>query len=496
MNKIGRAWRRNMVSLAVEPPKRLPLIVVVGATGTGKSQLAVEIATRFNGEIINGDAMQLYEGLPIITNKMPENERNGIRHHLLGCIRLDQPTWTVGQFVRKARETIHDVRARGRLPILVGGTHYYEQALLFKDQIVEQTETPHEETFPILQEPTDVILARLRELDPVIADRWHPNDRRKIQRSLEICLKTGKPASQIYAEQKRSKGSDTEVAPDELAEDSPSLIEPILVLWVHAAAEKLKDRLDARVLEMVKSGLLEEVTTVEKFLLEHEANREKVDRTRGIWVSIGYKEFEEYQMALRSRSASNADVEKLKQVGIERTQAATRQYSKRQVRWIRIKLLNALHKAGASNTTFLLDGSNIQEWHKTVAEAGVELVRKFLAEECLPDPGSLSEVAQELLAPKSEDLSQRRDLWERKVCEACGGVVCVTPATWETHLKSKGHRWNTAPRKPREYPAKRGQSDVISTPGRMESAMSRACQSRQPHGLQQALDQSRPGLGD
>ncbi|KAE9961942.1 hypothetical protein BLS_001089 [Venturia inaequalis] len=465
MNKIGRVWRRDMVSLAVKPPKRLPLIAVVGATGTGKSQLAVEIATRFNGEIINGDAMQLYEGLPIITNKMPENERNGIPHHLLGCINLHQPTWAVGQFVSKARETIYEIRARGRLPILVGGTHYYEQSLLFEDQIIEKTENSHEGVFPILQEPTEIILAKLRELDPVIADRWHPNDRRKIQRSLEICLKTGKPASQIYSEQRISKGSNTEAVSDDLPEDSSSLMEPTLVLWVHAAADKLKDRLDARVLDMIEAGLLEEVNTLENFLLEHEAKGETVDRTRGIWVSIGYKEFEQYQNGLRSSTISDADLERLKQLGIERTQAATRQYSKRQVRWIRIKLLNALQNAGASNTTFLLDGSNIKEWHKTVAEPGVELVRNFLAEESLPDPLTLSEAAREMLAPKSEDLSQRPDLWVKQVCEPCGGVVCVTPATWETHLKSKGHKWNTTPRKPRDYPLKRKKSEVMITPG-------------------------------
>lgn len=409
--------------------------------------------------------MQLYEGLPIITNKMPENERNGIPHHLLGCVGLDQPTWTVGQFVSKARETINSIRERGRLPILVGGTHYYEQALLFEDQIIEETNNPHEETFPILEEPTEIILAKLRELDPVIAERWHPNDRRKIQRSLELCLKTGKPASQLYSEQKTFKEADAQVDSDGLLEDSSSLVEPTLVLWVHAAADRLKDRLDARVLDMVKSGLLEEVKTLDNFLLEHEANGEMVDRTRGIWVSIGYKEFEQYQKVLRCGTASDADLEKLKQLGIERTQAATRQYSKRQVRWIRIKLLNALQNATASNTTFLLDGSDIKEWHKTVAEPGIELACKFLADESLPDPMSLSEVAKEMLAPKSEDLSQRPDLWEKKVCEACGGVVCVTPATWETHLKSKGHKWNTTPRKPRDYPPKRRKSEVPVTLG-------------------------------
>jgi tRNA dimethylallyltransferase len=411
--------------------------------------------------------MQLYEGLPIITNKMPENERNGIPHHLLGCIGLEEPTWTVGQFVSKARETIQDIRSRGRIPILVGGTHYYTQALLFKDQIIEQGESPYEDIFPILQEPTEIILAKLKELDPVIADRWHPNDRRKIQRSLELCLRSGRPASQIYAEQKLSKGvSDTFEGENEpMLQESPSLLEPTLVLWVHAAVETLKDRLDSRVLDMVRTGLLGEVKTLDDFLLTHEAAGDSIDRTRGIWVSIGFKEFEDYQTALRSEASTDEILAKLKRDGIERTQAATRQYSKRQIRWIRIKLLNALSDAGALNTTFLLDGSDIKEWHKTVAEPGIELTCQFLTEETLPDPSSLSEAAREMLSPKSDDLSQRPDLWEKKVCEACGGVVCVTPATWETHLKSKGHKRNTTVRKPSKYPPKRRKSKDVAVPG-------------------------------
>lgn len=114
----------NLAARKMRPPQR-PLVAVIGATGTGKSQvfspaspamichmmlnvhqLAVEIARRFNGEIINGDAMQLYEGLPIITNKIKEDEKKGVPHHLLGCIGLREETWTVGTFVEKASKIV------------------------------------------------------------------------------------------------------------------------------------------------------------------------------------------------------------------------------------------------------------------------------------------------------------------------------------------------------------------------------------------------------
>ena len=97
-------------------------MVIVGPTAVGKTALSIRLAKKYNGEIINGDAMQLYEGLPIITNKMPEDERAGIPHHLLGCIGLNEETWTVGNFVSNALKftfegTIRVSDATGERPV-------------------------------------------------------------------------------------------------------------------------------------------------------------------------------------------------------------------------------------------------------------------------------------------------------------------------------------------------------------------------------------------
>lgn len=91
--------------MATARPKR-QIVALVGATGTGKSQLAIEIAKKFNGEVINGDAMQLYRGLPIITNKVTEEEMSHIPHHLLSRIGLREPTWTVSNFVKEASNLV------------------------------------------------------------------------------------------------------------------------------------------------------------------------------------------------------------------------------------------------------------------------------------------------------------------------------------------------------------------------------------------------------
>ncbi|KAL1637718.1 tRNA dimethylallyltransferase, mitochondrial [Diplodia intermedia] len=441
-----------------------PVLAVIGATGTGKSQLAVELACRFNGEIINSDAMQLYEGLPVITNKITQEEMKGVPHHLLGTITHDEDTWTVTKFVQKALGVIDDIHSRGKLPIIAGGTHYYIQALLFKDSLTgsdaqqpeDQPKPPEDgydnnsnEDYPILDEPTEAILAKLREVDPVMADRWHPNDRRKIQRSLQIWLKTGKTASQTYEEQRKQKQQEPATT---TTTTSTTQRFPALLFWVHAAASPLRARLDARVEKMLANGLLAEADSLDRFLQQRAACGQPVDKTRGICVSIGYKEFEAYRRRLalltnENDNCNNDDEElaRLRAQAVERVQAGTRRYAKSQLQWIRIKLMNALAGAGATRRLYLLDGSDAARWGETVEAPALGLAARFLAgeQESLPDPRSLSDAAAEMLTPKREyDLSERRDMWRRRACETCG-VVAVTEADWDKHVRSRGH-WNRA----------------------------------------------------
>ncbi|EER40572.1 tRNA isopentenyltransferase [Histoplasma capsulatum H143] len=326
-----------------------PLIAVIGATGTGKSQLAVDLATRFNGEIINGDAMQLYKGLPIITNQIPTEERKGIPHHLLGCIGFDQEPWHVSHFKRECLRTIKEIRGRGKLPVLVGGTHYYTQAVLFKEAILDRDgegdeesgnadrermvtdgnseiskiATPQSEKFPILNASPEVILQKLREVDPVMASRWHPNDTRRIYRSLEIYLQTGRPASEIYQEQQRLKDAASILDNHSLHDlsyvenhattrSSPASVGPshlrfpTLLFWVHTEDGELTRRLSQRVDNMAEQGLVAEAESLFNYLNQKHAQGVEIDRTRGVWVSIGFKELEPYFQALLSSASTSA----------------------------------------------------------------------------------------------------------------------------------------------------------------------------------------------
>lgn len=394
--------------------------------------------------------MQMYDGLPIITNKITVEEQQGVPHHLLGFIALDEEPWRVGLFKKKASNVIQEIRSRGRLPIIVGGTHYYTQSLLFEDSLVNDqvdggdqvpTELSNQDIsdkFPILDGPTETMIERLREVDPVMADRWHPNDRRKIRRSLEIFLLTGKRASDVYAEQLEIKSSNRKM---ESAEEGPSQsISDTLLFWVHSDSEVLKNRLDNRVDKMVKAGLLDEVKSMDEFLHKRKRDGITVDRSRGIWASIGWKEFEQYLAALETGAESQPKLETLYDVSIEQVKAATRQYAKRQTRWIRLKLIPELSDQNALENLYLLDGSDLTLWADNVSHPAMGIVESFLAGGELCAPSEMSNAAKQFLAPEGmSDSAERRGLSTRRECNVCN-MVSVREDQWQSHLKSRRHR--------------------------------------------------------
>ena len=385
--------------------------------------------------------MQMYKGLPIITNKLTVEEQRGVPHHLLGSIDLDEDPWVVTRFKREATQIISEIRARGKLPIVVGGTAYYLDGLLFDGRVVED-QPPLEggplnrdelaEKYPILTSPADAMLAKLREVDPVMADKWHPNDHRKIRTSLEIYFATGRPASDIYAEQRSRKES-------KLATQDPAQGQnhgEILLFWLYARREVLNERLDKRVDKMVHNGLLDETAEVHDYLQKRLAGGETVDRSKGIWQSIGFRQFEPYLCA-RKESPDSPELDKLKQAGIEDTKTATRQYAKYQVRWMTMKTILSLQEEKLLDRLYLLDSSDIQRWDDEVRAKGVELARKFLVDEQLPPAVDVSETAREVLT-ETVQRSNQQDTPCRKTCDICNKTI-LTEELWQGHIKSRKH---------------------------------------------------------
>ncbi|KAK6215936.1 hypothetical protein LQW54_004117 [Pestalotiopsis sp. IQ-011] len=415
-----------------------PLVAIMGTTGTGKSDLAIDLAVKFNGEIVNADAMQMYRGLPIITNQISVEEQRSIPHHLLAVVDVDEPTWTVGVFAREANKLIREIRDRGRLPIVVGGTHYYISSLLFGNSLVDSPEESGESTFtaqveleqqhPILAGPTECMLERLKEVDPVMGARWHPEDRRKIKRSLEIYLTTGRKASDIYEEQHQSKESrDSEPPPWDA-----------LMFWVYANPDVLKERLDKRVDKMESTGLIGEVRELHNHLRIKSAAGEDVDRTRGIWQSIGFKQFEPF-LAAEDNTDDVTSLAKLKAESMELTKIATRQYARYQLRWIRNKTIPELKQNSALDHLYLLDSSEAAEFAANVLSPASRIMETYLAGLTLPEPASLSDTARDILSTYAAQDPPSKSKVEARLCEVCN-MTLQTEDQWNKHVNGQRHR--------------------------------------------------------
>lgn len=215
-------------------------VAVVGPTATGKSGLAIELALRLGGEVINADAMQLYRGMDIGTAKVAPEQRSGVPHHLLDVLEVTE-TASVAAYQRDARHAVTELLAAGRTPVLVGGSGLYLSAVL------DELEFPG--TDPQLRARLDAQLAchgaaqlhqRLRELDPVAAERILPSNGRRVVRALEVIELTGRPFSAS------------------LPRPGPERYGAVQ-LGLDLPAGELDARVDARVEQMFAAGLVDEV---------------------------------------------------------------------------------------------------------------------------------------------------------------------------------------------------------------------------------------------
>ena len=303
-----------------------------------------------------------------------------------------------------------------------------------------------------------------------MAEKWHPNDRRKIQRSLQIYFQTGSKASDIYSEQQQQRhqqaktpssarednvNGDADPAADgDIAQGGNKELTrfPTLLLWTHTPKIVLEHRLNARIDTMLSRGLLAEARTLDQYRSDAASKGGPVDMTRGIWASIGYKEYLPYLQRLEAGESKNGkEMEKLLEECVEVMKGGTRRYAKRQIRWIRIKLLRALRGAGSAGRVFVVDTGEPSRWDEAVLDPASHYVRRFLEDKTLPDPKQESQMAAELLTPTQEDLKNddSRDAWKTNTCETCG-VVAVTERDWEKHIKGNAHKKAVGARRKRE----------------------------------------------
>ncbi|MDR6224281.1 tRNA (adenosine(37)-N6)-dimethylallyltransferase MiaA [Desmospora profundinema] len=273
------------------------LLVIVGPTAVGKTALSLELAREFHGEILSGDSMQVYRRMDIGTAKATPEERRKIPHHLIDLVEPDQP-FSVDTFQHLAREAITDIQSRGRLPMMVGGTGLYIQAVTHGYSLPDVKGDPdfrREMEQWADKRGNESLHSRLAEADPEAAQRLHPNDRRRIIRALEIHRETGRPLSEVQQQGKARYRT----------------------CWIGLTMPRvvLYDRVNRRVDAMMEQGLLEEVAALRE---------QGVPRDAVSMQALGYKEC---WMALEGEVSVEEAVEMVKR--------RTRKFAKRQLSWFR-----------------------------------------------------------------------------------------------------------------------------------------------------------------
>lgn len=280
---------------------RPDLLVICGPTASGKTALAVELALRLGGEVVSADSMQVYRGMDVGTAKPTAQERRGVPHHMLD-VADPWENYSVARYVQEAVPVVDDILARGRLPILAGGTGLYLDALVAGRAFAPLPVAAglrEELQARVLAQGLPALRAELERVDPEAAGRIHPNDEKRTVRALEVWYSTGKTISQHNAETRAL----------------PARYTPLTIGLNFADRRDLWARIDRRVDQMMEQGLAEEVSGLLAAGIPARCTAMQ---------AIGYKEMAAALAAGRPP-----------QEGAEEVKLRSRQYAKRQLTWFR-----------------------------------------------------------------------------------------------------------------------------------------------------------------
>ena len=277
------------------------VLCVVGPTATGKTKMGVALAKRFDGEVVSVDSMQLYRGMTIGTAAPTREEMEGIPHHMV-AVADPAESWSAARYVHEADACVQDILRRGKLPVLVGGTGLYLDALIRGTDFAagsQGTALRQQLQRRARQEGTEALLEELRRIDPAAARKLHLRDEKRIIRALEVWYETGCTITE-HDRQERQR---------------PPKYDALYIGLDFLDRQDLRDRIDRRVDTMVEQGLLEEVETLLASGLPRDATALQ---------AIGYKQF----LAVAEGTAT-------RQEAIEEVKLRSRQYAKRQLTWLR-----------------------------------------------------------------------------------------------------------------------------------------------------------------
>lgn len=276
-------------------------LCVVGPTASGKTKMAVALARRFGGEVVSVDSMQIYRGMTIGTAAPTAEEMEGVPHHMI-AVADPAEQWSAARFCQAADACIQDILSRGKLPVLAGGTGLYLDALIRGDDFAPGSqggEVRLRLQRELREQGPEALLERLRTVDPETAGRLHLRDEKRILRALEIYEQTGEPMS----------------LRDRRGRQRPDRYEAVYIGLSFRDREDLRRRIDRRVDDMVRQGLLQEVQDLLDSGLPRDATALQ---------AIGYKQF----LAVADGAATTDQA-------VEEVKLRSRQYAKRQLTWLR-----------------------------------------------------------------------------------------------------------------------------------------------------------------
>ncbi len=277
------------------------VLCVVGPTASGKTKMAVALARRFGGEVVSVDSMQIYRGMTIGTAAPTAAEMEGVPHHMI-AVADPAEQWSAARFCQAADACIQDILSRGKLPVLAGGTGLYLDALIRGDDFAPGSqggEVRLRLQRELREQGPREMLRRLEAVDPETAARLHLRDEKRILRALEIYEQTGEPMS----------------LRDRRGRQRPDRYEAVYIGLSFRDREDLRQRIDRRVDDMVRQGLLQEVQDLLDSGLPRDATALQ---------AIGYKQF----LAVADGAATTDQA-------VEEVKLRSRQYAKRQLTWLR-----------------------------------------------------------------------------------------------------------------------------------------------------------------
>ena len=288
------------------------VIVICGPTASGKTKLSIEIAKRLNGEIVSADSMQIYKEMDIGTAKPSKEEMQGIEHHLLDFVSPSQ-RYSVADFKKDATKKIDEIIAKGKTPIVVGGTGLYVNSLIYGIEYPEiEIDMEYRNKLEEIAQTQglEILYNQAKKIDPEAIKNISVNDKKRICRILEIYHSTGKTKTEQEIESRKN---------------GPKY--DYLVFGINMDREKLYDRINRRVDIMLEAGLIEEVKQVV----------EKYKEFPTAMQGLGYKEVVQYLIGENSKEEM-----------IEKIKMETRRYAKRQLTWFR-RTENIVWLDGLSN---------------------------------------------------------------------------------------------------------------------------------------------------